>query len=113
MRRRSPILRYPLFPRVPCWEIQPNLPDIIVADDPGISTRQYAHLVDELVILIVLQREDYWVNSLHRNKVSNVYKQSGRLRAGPCNCAREDREHRSKEREIPIGKRGDEREPFK
>lgn len=45
------------------------------------STRQYARLVDEWVIGIGLQPEDYGTHSLRRTKASIIYKQTGNLRA--------------------------------
>jgi len=46
-----------------------------------ISTRQYAHLVDEWVTGIGLRPEDYGTHSLRRTKASIIYKQTGNLRA--------------------------------
>ena len=46
-----------------------------------LSTRQYARLVDELVIGIGLRREDYVTHSLRRTKAALIYKQTGNQRA--------------------------------
>ena len=46
-----------------------------------ISTRQYAHLVDEWVTGIGLRQEDYGTHSLRRTKASLIYKRTGNLRA--------------------------------
>jgi len=45
------------------------------------STRQYARLVDEWVIAIVLRPEEYGTHSLRRTKASMIYKATGNLRA--------------------------------
>lgn len=46
-----------------------------------ISTRQYAHLVDEWVTAIGLRSSDYGTHSLRRTKAAMIYKATGNLRA--------------------------------
>lgn len=46
-----------------------------------LSTRQYAHLVDEWVSAIGLRREEYGTHSLRRTKASLIYEATGNLRA--------------------------------
>lgn len=48
---------------------------------PGLSTRQYARLVDEWVTAIGLRRAEYGTHSLRRTKASMIYKATGNLRA--------------------------------
>jgi integrase len=45
------------------------------------STRQYARLVQEWVVGIGLQPQEYGTHSLRRTKVSMIYKATGNLRA--------------------------------
>lgn len=45
------------------------------------STRQYARLVDEWVVAIGLQPEEYGTHSLRRTKASIIYNATGNLRA--------------------------------
>lgn len=44
------------------------------------STRQYAHLVDEWVTTIGLRASDYGTHSLRRTKVAMIYRTTGNLR---------------------------------
>lgn len=46
-----------------------------------LSTRQYARLVDEWVVAIGLQPEEYGTHSLRRTKASIIYKATGNIRA--------------------------------
>jgi site-specific recombinase XerC len=46
-----------------------------------LSTRQYAHLVDEWITAIGLRPEDYGTHSLRRTKPSIITKRTGNLRA--------------------------------
>jgi site-specific recombinase XerC len=46
-----------------------------------LSTRQYARLVDEWVITIGLDQQEYGTHSMRRTKASLIYKSTGNLRA--------------------------------
>ena len=46
-----------------------------------ISTRQYARLLDEWVIVIDLRPEEYGTHSLRRTKASMIYRATGNIRA--------------------------------
>jgi integrase len=47
----------------------------------GISTRQYARLVDEWVSAVGLNAREFGTHSLRRTKASLIYKATGNLRA--------------------------------
>lgn len=46
-----------------------------------LSTRQYAHLVDEWVTAIGLRRAEYGTDSLRRTKAAMIYRATGNIRA--------------------------------
>jgi integrase len=49
--------------------------------DGHLTTRQYARLVDDWVIMVGLDSSNYGTHSMRRTKVSMVYKRTGNLRA--------------------------------
>lgn len=55
-------------------------PSRILLGQP-LSTRQYAHLVDEWVTAGGLRREDYGTHSMRRTKTAMIYRMTGNLRA--------------------------------
>src|SRR5215469_10071433 len=50
-------------------------------DQPHISTRQYARIVDRWVECAGLDRSAYGTHSMRRTKVAQIYKKTGNLRA--------------------------------
>ena len=59
----------------------------------GLTTRQYARLVQEWVASIGLDPAKFGTHSLRRTKAVLIYRRTGNLRAAPAR-AHEDREHR-------------------